>query len=287
MYINLTHLKYFFDAVTHKSISAAARENFVSQSAISQGILKLENALQVNLTMHQKQKFRLTEEGNIVFREAKSLFSVVGGLKDKLNAFKDEISGEIKFACTNSLAQFYLPPAYLKMKKIYPQVCLKFHRGNLNYIHESLNKEKVDFALVLDSPEFEGYERKSISQGYFRLYKHKDVNEDSGIIVDHLENYEVIELRERHKERYGKDIEILDTLSGWALVFTFVQLKHGIGYLPEFVVKDNKDLVEVELDITPIKYSICMLKLKSLPMTRAESAFLNILRDVHPIKCLI
>lgn len=134
----------------------------------------------------------------------------------------------------------------------------------------------------MDSPEFEGYEREPISQGYFRLYKSKSLKKSSGIIVDHLENYEVVELRERHKERYGKDIEILDTLSGWALVLTFVQLKHGIGYLPEFIVREKKDLKEVKLDIAPIQYSICMIKLKSSPLTRAESAFLDILRAAYP-----
>jgi len=278
-HINLTYLQYFYDAATHKSVSAAARENFVSQSAISQGISKLEIALQVKLTTHQKQKFRLTEEGNIVYADAKRLFSTVAELKDRLSALKGEISGEIKFACTNSLAQFYLPPAYLKMRKNYPKVSLKFHRGSLNYIHESLRNEKVDFALVLDSPEFEGYDREPISQGSFRIYKNKSLKKSSGIIVDHLENYEVIEFRERHKERYGKDIDILDALSGWALVLTFVQLNHGAGYLPEFIVREKKDLREVKLDITPIQYSICMIKLKGSPLTRAESAFLDILRE--------
>lgn len=280
-HLNLAYLQYFYDAVIHQSISAAARENFVSQSAISQGISKLEIALQTKLTTHQKQKFRLTEEGKIVFKEAKNLFSVVAGLKDKLSALKGEISGEIKFACTNSLAQFYLPPAYLNMRQNYPKVSLKLHRGSLNFIHESLRNEKVSFALVLDSPEIEGYDREPISQGYFRLYKNKGLKKNSGILVDHFENYEVVELRERHKERYGKDLDILDTLSGWALVLTFVQLKHGTGYLPEFIASEKKDLKEVKLDIKPIQYSICMIKLKGSPMTRAESAFLDILRNLQ------
>lgn len=280
IHINLTYLHYFYDAATHGSVSAAARENFVSQSAISQGISKLEIALQAKLTTHQKQKFRLTEEGSIVFEEAKRLFSAVTGLKDKLSALKGEVSGEIKFACTNSLAQFYLPSAYLKMKKDYPKVELKFHRGNLNYIHEALRNEKVNFALVLDAPEFDGYDRETIAQGCFRLYKNRSLKKSTGLIVDHLENYEVVELRARHKERYGKDIDILDALSGWALVLTFVQLGHGTGYLPEFIVRGKKDLKEVKLDITPIQYSICMIKLKGSAITRAESAFLDILRSM-------
>jgi len=52
----------------------------------------------------------LTEEGVIVFNEAKRLFSSVEELKDNLNALKGVVSGEVKFACTNSLAQFISLP---------------------------------------------------------------------------------------------------------------------------------------------------------------------------------
>lgn len=42
MSLNLTYLKYFFDAVELGSLTASAKANFVTQSAISQGIIKLE-----------------------------------------------------------------------------------------------------------------------------------------------------------------------------------------------------------------------------------------------------
>lgn len=277
-HLNFTYLQYFYDAAVHRSVSIAARENHVSQSAISQGIAKLEIELGAKLTTHQRQAFRLTEEGDIIFNGAKKLFSAVSDLKDNLSALKGEISGEISFSCTNSLAQFYLPSAYLKMRKDYPRVNIQFHRGSLKYIHESLKKEEVNFALVLDGPEYEVYDREIISKGYFRLYQSKSLKKSPGIIVDHLENDEVVELRERYKQRYGEELKILEALSGWALVLAFVELRHGTGYLPEFMGSGRHDLKEVELDIPLIQYSLCMIKLKGTAMTRAEKAFLKILR---------
>jgi LysR family transcriptional regulator, carnitine catabolism transcriptional activator len=43
--INLMHLKFFCDAVTFSSISEAAKRNYVTQSAVSQAIAKLEQIL--------------------------------------------------------------------------------------------------------------------------------------------------------------------------------------------------------------------------------------------------
>ncbi len=277
-HLNFTYLQYFYSAATHRSVSAAARENHVSQSAISQGIAKLEIELEAKLTTHQRQAFRLTEEGEIIFNGAKKLFSAMSDLKDKLSALKGEVSGEITFSCTNSLAQFYLPSAYLKMRKDYPRVDIKFHRGSLKYIHESLRKEEVNFALVLDGPEYERYDREVITSGCFRLYKRKGLKKSPGIIVDHLENDEVVELRERYRERYDEELPILEALSGWALVLAFVELGHGTGYLPEFVGNGRSGLREVTLDIPLIQYSLCMIKLKGTALTRSERVFLDILR---------
>lgn len=277
--INLTHLRYFHDAVLLKSISAAARENFVSQSAISQGIVKLEHSLQVILTTHQRQNFKLTEEGQTVFDEAKRIFASVDALKERLSSMKGEISGDVSFACTNALAQYFLPSKYLLMREKYPKVRIKFHRGSLNFIHEALKQEKASFALALDAPEFYGYDKEILSKGCFRLYQAKGAKKTPGIFVDHEENAEVILLRKQHKERYGKELVIQDALSGWGLIAAFVQMGCGTGFVPEFILKGKKDVKEVKWDIPPIEYTICVLKLKGTVLSRAAKAFLDILKD--------
>lgn len=277
--INLTHLRYFYDAVLLKSISAAARENFVSQSAISQGIVKLEHSLQVILTTHQRQNFKLTEEGQTVFDEAKRIFASVDALKERLSSMKGEISGDVNFACTNALAQYFLPSKYLLMREQYPKVRVKFHRGSLQFIHEALKQEKVSFALTLDAPEFYGYDKEILSKGCFRLYQAKGAKKTPGIFVDHEENAEVILLKKQYKERYGEELIIQDALSGWGLIAAFVQMGCGSGFLPEFILKDKKDVKEVKWDTPPIKYTIVVLKLKGTVLSRAVKAFLEILKD--------
>lgn len=273
--LNFTYLKYFFDAASNENLSAAARENYVSQSAVSQGVAKLEAALNVKLTTHQKNKFKLTEEGEIVFKEASRLFSSLDDIKDRLSELKGEVRGEVKFACTNALSQYFLPEYYLKMKKLYPKVTLKFHRGSLMFIHEALRQQKVSFALVLDSPEFDAYDSIPVKKGYFRLYQKKGVKLDQRIIIDHEKNSEVVELRKRYYERYGKPLEIKDALSGWALVLRFVEMGYGMGYLPDFM---SENLKEEKLDIKPIRYSISVIRLKGSPSTRAEKAFIELLK---------
>jgi DNA-binding transcriptional LysR family regulator len=284
--INLTHLKYFHDTVLLKSVSAAARENFVSQSAISQGITKLEQALQVKITTHQRQAFNLTEEGEIVFRKAKIIFGNIENLKNLLSELKSEISGNVHFACTNTIAQYFLVSKYLKIKEIYPLIKLIFERGSLNYIHEALRLERVPFAIVIDAPEFDGYEKIILSKGKFHLYKLKDICPTTqGIFVDHPDTFEVAALRKSYFEAHNKTLIIQEALTGWGMVASFILNGCGVGFLPEFVFLGNESVSIVDFDIPPIEYSICAIKLKSTILSTATLSVLKALKD-HPGNCM-
>jgi DNA-binding transcriptional LysR family regulator len=273
--MNLTHLRYFYDAVRLKSVSRAARENFVSQSAISQGIRRLEQAVGTKLSTHQRQHFRLTEAGEVVFDESKRIFASVEGLKERLREHKNEISGPVVFGCTNALAQFFLPRPYLELRKKYPDVIPKFHRGSLHFIHEALKQEKVQFALAIDAPEFYEYQKQVLYKGHFRLYKAKGTKRSGKVLVDHATNQEVIEFRKLHHVRYGKDLVIQDELSGWAMVATFVQMGIAEGFLPDFIFQNNPAVQEIKLDLPYIEYQIAAFWLKGHALSRASKAFLQ------------
>ena len=134
MYIyNLIHLKFFCDTVSLKSVSEAAKKNFVTQSAISQGIAKLEKVMGVQLATHSRSSFQPTEEGRIVFEQAGDIFKSLQGMHEKLKEHKQEVYGDLHFICTNSLGMSYIAPAFKKMQEKYPKVNLKFRLGASDY----------------------------------------------------------------------------------------------------------------------------------------------------------
>lgn len=270
--INLIHLKYFFDAVSSGSVSQAARNNFVSQSAISQGIMRLEVALKVSLTTHQKQGISVTEEGRIVYNESKKIFAAMEELQNRLNDLKGEITGTVKFACTNAIAQFYIANYYMEIKRTFPKISLKFTRGGLNYLHNQLREEEVSFIIALDSPEFSNYDKVVLKQGYFKLYRRKEGSISDCIFFDHYENEEVKEFFCRYNNKYKKEIPSHEALSSWGMVERFVQNGAGIGYLPDFILSGNDLIEEVDMRVSLIRYEICAFKLKGSVLTRSCSA---------------
>lgn len=265
---NLTHFKFFHDAARLGSVTEAAKVNHVTQSALSQGIKKLERDLNVELTTHQKNRFQLTDAGQVVLKHAQQMFVTVEEMREELNFLKGEVAGTISFACTNSIARALIPRALLHCKEKYPLLQVKFHRGSVRFIKQQLQQGNVDFGVVLDGEVFDQYEKRKIVDGHFHLYAHPDFKGElgNGIYVDHLDS----------PEMKGIDLKVIEELSGWGMVEEFVKQGLGPGLLPDFMEAD-RTMQKIEAPIPKIPYQICAIRNTKLPYTHNIEVFISVL----------
>lgn len=258
---NLIYLKYFIDAAEFNNVSEAARKNFVTQSCVSQGIKKLEQILKIDLTMHIKNRFKLTEEGKIVFVKGKQVLKSLNYVLDDISQFNNVVMGKVVIATTPSLALTFFPKIFQNTSQLYPQVELKIHLGTIDQIHQWIKSDEVDFALVLDQPEFARYERQNLMQGMFNLYRHKALKKWKKLYVDSFSKMPVS----------SSDHEIFE-LGSWELVAEFLDSKLGAGVLPDFMTMRYKSLVPThELNVN-LSYKICGLYQKGTKLTKAANS---------------
>lgn len=269
MLYNLAHLRFFYDAIKAGSATAAALQNHVSQSALSQGIKKLEKDLGVQLIYHQKKRFKLTDEGQVVFDHARQIFLEAAKMYDALEDLKGGIKGTATFACTNSIARFFIPSALLKAKEKYPDLKLKFHRGSIRFILQALKEGMVDFAIVVDNESFSSFEKRFIAKGEFHIYT-KTSSIKEGVYVDNAKSSETL-----HFMKYIKDLKIIDELSGWGMIDEFVKQGLGPGILPSFM--ETAPMKKLNLKIPPLSYDICVIYPNSIPLSRSAQAFIDLL----------
>lgn len=257
--INLIYLKYFMDAAECNSISESARKNFVTQSCVSQGIKKLERLLKIDLTLHLRNRFKLTDEGKIVFARGKQVFNSLDSILDEVSQSTKVVMGRVIVATTPSLALAFFPKIFQKTALKYPKVELSIRLGTIDQIHQWIKSGEVDFAFVLDQSDFNKYEQQDFIQGEFNLYKHKTLKQwdkvyvdfFSGIAVSSL-NYETIELR------------------SWELVAEFTESKLGAGVLPDYMIARYKNLVPVQK--LNVNYKICIVYPKGMKLTKAANS---------------
>jgi len=269
--LNILYLKYFCDAVRSSSISAAARLNHVSQSAVSQGIAKLEVSLQSTLISHQPNRFRVTQEGKKLFDSAKAIFQAI-------QKTEDDLSGDhvvtLTFACTHSFALSCLP-RYLKLaQKKLPNLRLNFRLGQYFAIKEMIKMGVVDFGILIDNDDLTSFDCYQLMEGEYRLWAAQSaVNIDQlPFLLDNEERIETNLLKTRYKASYGRELAVLMEVSSWAVVARLAQEGLGIGLAPDYIVHDNQQLKVVLPELNPAPYKLyAVFEKNNIPSSYAQS----------------
>jgi len=124
--LRLRDLHVLFAVVEHGSMSAAGTHLSMSQSAVSQAIAALEDALKVRLLDRTARGVEPTIYADAIMRRGTIVFDELrSGIKD-IEFLADPAGGEVRIACSDNLAGGILAPVIETFSKKYPQVVLKF-----------------------------------------------------------------------------------------------------------------------------------------------------------------
>lgn len=275
--MHFINLKYFYDAVRLGSVSAAAKANHVTQSAISQGISKLEKSLGVDLVAHHPNRFRLTPDGETAFRQAADLLKQAAEFKDTLT--KDSM-GNLEIACTASFAINAMPPYLKRFMEAYPEVHVNFYMGRKPDLKQMLKTGVVDFGICPDEGELDGWEKREIFSGNFGFYvssrlKKKEADQ-LGFILAESNCEETIHFRKAYSKIFAKEPKIAIEVNSWEMIANLTLEGLGIGYLPDYLtIKRKEDLKKFPLDISPFPYSICAFYPKGMHLRKSSETFLS------------
>src|ERR1051326_6877570 len=103
-------LRGFCYAASSGSISKAAKRMNLSQPAVSQQIMSLENELAVSLFVRRGSKIQLTHEGELLYEMASDLIEQLENLDEQFPLRRSEVDeGHIEVAAGTSTILYFLP----------------------------------------------------------------------------------------------------------------------------------------------------------------------------------
>ena len=153
-------LKYFIAVVDKGNFHEAAEQCFVSQSAISQQIIKLEEELGVKLLDRQGRSIAVTNAGNYFYHKAVLVLRDIENLKDQCRLFAEK-KEKIKLGCIDCYHGAELANAICELKKenanIAVETCVRTHEE----LFKDLENDHLD--LVLSD------QRRAFSQAYLNV----------------------------------------------------------------------------------------------------------------------
>ena len=280
---SLTSLEYFAVAAEELNFTRAARRLFISQQALSNHILKLEEYYGVRL-FDRGNPMTLTEAGKALQRHAKGILNSVEDSAREVQDIKNFKQGELTVGIPVTRGTIMLPPLLSAFHKMFPQIRLRLVEGTISgNIADALYDGTADLCI--------GYQPEDTAElAVTPLFEEKFV-----ILVPNrlIKEY----LSPGQQRTLGRDVVVytenliteaslcMEEMGACVLPYTFVapnQRLNGRGNTTLFSQEGLSRLSVYPLDCSScgtFQISVCRLKGKLL--TRAGREFINLAREIY------
>lgn len=148
MNIKLEQYKIFNEAASTLSFSLAARNLFISQSAVSQAIHTLEKELNTQLFIRQSKGVGLTKEGEMLYTKISQALSLITSAENQIGHLHDLTKGELTIGAGDTLSENYIMPYLVKFNQLYPQVTIKMVNRTSLEIIDLLKNGQIEIGFV-------------------------------------------------------------------------------------------------------------------------------------------
>ncbi|MBO0845770.1 MAG: LysR family transcriptional regulator [Nocardioides sp.] len=145
----LVQLRYFAAAVEYGSMTAAARELMVSQSAVSTAIAQLEKELGVQLLLRQHARGLVpTAAGHDFYQELHRFLGHAAELEETARNAGGAMVGRLSVGCFSTLAPFHLPSLLTEFERRYPEVRVQINEAEHAQLKQALRDGTCELALM-------------------------------------------------------------------------------------------------------------------------------------------
>lgn len=287
--MNHDQLRAFIAVVEEQSFSRAAKKLYVSQPAISQKIALLEKSLDTILLQRGKQKAQPTDEGMVLYREARRLEDQFDRLQHMVRNANKSRGGHLRLACSDTVGAFFLPPVLQQFMQVQPEVLLTAQVSVTGKIVQSVLDENIDFGFLL-LPENDP--RLLVKP----VFTYKDVltfgpgsafQGRTDIALQELLNERLLLPGRQTKTRkliesafHARHLELpeVQEVGNVAVLKEFVRIGLGVGICPNYAVVKDPELGTAELPgLFDRTIAVCYRQDRFL--SEADQCFLQVLED--------
>ena len=287
-------LEYIIAIAEEKSISRAAEKYFLSPSAISQHLKKIEESLGAHLFMRVDGELCLTDVGKIFINGARSMLYIQGEALSKISGMRSDLKNCIRILAQENTVDQIRAQIIPKMKLMFPQLEISLISGSYEIIKEyllngmadigittgsyfyhdlleflPLNNDELVLAVPSSNPlaskfEWEGISGEALSAEYF--------------IINMVEDGFSAAAQEA-LDRLGIEPRVLCEVGSLEAACHMVENGLGISILPLSLLKtDNPAYRRFQFN-PPVNFSTYAVYPKSTVTNKAFKELLNILHE--------
>ena len=149
--VTLTQLRYFVKAATYSSMTKAADELHIAQSAVSAAISQLEQQIGTQLFIrHRARGLALTAAGEEMLRDTSALLAHLDEVLDSASGHVDQVRGTVRLACFITLTPFVLPRLLSDLGTRHPDLEVDVIETSADAMSTILRNGTAELAITYD-----------------------------------------------------------------------------------------------------------------------------------------
>ena len=290
--MDLRQLQYYKEIVKQGNISKAAEILNIAQPPLSQLLKKLEEELGTTLIHRYRQKWEVTESGQLLYQYAVQLLSQMEEIKNRIYEIEEGSAGTVQIgvssACSNMLIDYIA-----EFREQFPQITISIFSGDSEGLLKKLKQKEIDIALLIRPSNTEQYETKTLkSEPNILIVPNswatslsaqptfKEIAHLPFIMLGAMEGYsfhgELLRAFEDHEVKPNVIIECKDI----PVLVSLVNRGLGISIIPRMNYKslfvEHVKIYECrqfDFNVEPV-----MVKLKDVPISKATTFFWNMVK---------
>lgn len=298
MAVKLELYRVFKEVAEAGNISAAAKNLYISQSAVSQSVKQLETALQARLFARSPRGVSLTGEGQLLYDYVRSALGLLETGEDKLSQAQQLLLGSLVIGASDTVTSWFLTPYLDAFHREYPGIRLKIVSGRSAKVLSMLKSGAVDIAFasspadpssLTDWPCFATHSVFVAGSGYAcdfdHVYTLREIADFPLILLERKASSRVF--LEQYFLRGGVTLTPEIELSSRSLLVSLARIGLGVAGVTLEFVQDALDAGEIRLlktDFTIPARSVDLCTLRDVAPTAAAARFMEMVRagNVRP-----
>jgi DNA-binding transcriptional LysR family regulator len=277
MISNALYIQYFYDVVQLGSFSKAAEKHFITQSAVSQAVKKLESSCEQTFIYHHQNRLHLTPEGDLFFEKAADFLKQFSYLESFVESLAMNKIKKVHFGCMHSLALALVPRVIQAFKKKYPESIISFELGNGAHLLHRVKSGELDFAIVLDNDDLSYFYTVDLYRGTHEVFEGRDCSSKGLIISEQsFESKLFIQLFQR---AYNRSPQIDMKVASWEVIASLTESGIGLGYFPDYLLYHHKNVKSVKYSFDSLQYRLkAVFRSKENLSTHSEAFLMELER---------
>jgi DNA-binding transcriptional LysR family regulator len=147
--LTLRQLRYFVAAARTGRFSMAAADEHVSQSAITNAVLALENGLGTRLFEREPHGVTLTADGQDFYNHARRVLDAARDAVHKPPFRSHDMRGTVRIAASYTVLGYFLPELLARFRATYPYIEFDLRDMERADIEEAVQLGEVEIGVVL------------------------------------------------------------------------------------------------------------------------------------------